>query len=161
MFSMYRIPRLIRAQALRCNSTKGPKDDKSVNPGIPQGVLDALNYTLRSTPSTPKTGWSTLDTSRLLPTSNRNLPSTKTGPFVAYQGRTKQVRNGDIATAFKELNSTIRINAVARDYKKQKFYEKPSDLRNRLSRERHRRRFLSGVKRLVGLVKQTRKQFAL
>ena len=79
------------------------------------------------------------------------------GPFEVYRGRTKDVKDGDIAGAFKSLNITLKNNSVAKHYKTQKFYEKPSDKRVRLNRERHRKRFLSGVKRLVNLVKEQRK----
>lgn len=78
-------------------------------------------------------------------------------PFVGFAGRTKPVVDGDIAGAFKSLGITLRNNNVAKDYRTQKFYEKPSDKRVRLNRERHRKRFLLGVKRLVGLVKEQRK----
>lgn len=79
------------------------------------------------------------------------------GPFVAFRGRTKEVVNGDITGAFRTLGQTLRVNNVAKDYRTQKFHEKPSNKRGRLARERHRRRFLSGVKRLVSLVKEQRK----
>jgi ribosomal protein S21 len=65
--------------------------------------------------------------------------------------------NGDIVGAFRQLGSVLKQNNVMREFKQQKFYEKPSDKRGRLSRERHRKRFLVGVRRLVGLVKEQRK----
>ncbi|CCG84155.1 protein of unknown function [Taphrina deformans PYCC 5710] len=89
--------------------------------------------------------------------SNIRRPVAASGPFSTYAGRTKEVKNGDISAAFRALNSTLRNNSVARDYRTQKFYEKPSNKRVRLNRERHRKRFLSGVKRLVNLVKEQRK----
>lgn len=79
------------------------------------------------------------------------------GPFSTYAGRTRPVVNGDLGPAFRQLNNTLRNNNVAKDYRTQKFYEKPSNKRVRLNRERHRKRFLSGVKRLVNLVKEQRK----
>lgn len=84
-------------------------------------------------------------------------PVDPSGPFSTYAGRTKAVENGDLTAAFRSLNSTLRNNSVAREYRTQKFYEKPSNKRVRLNRERHRKRFLSGVKRLVNLVKEQRK----
>lgn len=88
------------------------------------------------------------------------LPGTKkaaSSPFVMFSGRTRPVVNGDISAAFRSLNQTLKVNNVAKDYRTQKFHEKPSNKRVRLARERHRRRFLSGVKRLVNLVKEQRK----
>lgn len=79
------------------------------------------------------------------------------GPFATYAGRTKTVENGDISAAFRALGTTLRVNSVQRDYRYQKFYEKPSNKRVRLNRERHRARFARGVKRLVMLVKEQRK----
>ncbi|ORY79030.1 hypothetical protein BCR37DRAFT_394373 [Protomyces lactucae-debilis] len=92
----------------------------------------------------------------ITPTLNsRNAPSR--GPFASYSGRTKTVMQGDIQGAFRQLGSVLRQNNVMREFRQQKFYEKPSDKRGRLSRERHRKRFLLGVRRLVGLVKEQRK----
>ncbi|BFZ54555.1 hypothetical protein PYCC9005_001592 [Savitreella phatthalungensis] len=92
------------------------------------------------------------------------------GPFAKYGGRTVQVvssaaENGvgndtseaDFAAAVRRLNSIVKANGVQRDFRAQKFYEKPHDTRVRLNSQRHRRRFLAGVKRLVRLVKEQRK----
>ena len=63
----------------------------------------------------------------------------------------------DLQGAMRALTITLKQNNVFQDYRTQKFYEKPHDRRVRLASQRHRRRFLAGVKRLVNLVKEQRK----
>lgn len=91
---------------------------------------------------------------------------TSRGPFAKYSGRTREVRasggfgggqGSDLGSAVRSLTQTLKQNNVFQDYRTQKFYEKPHDRRVRLASQRHRKRFLAGVKRLVGLVKEQRK----
>lgn len=59
---------------------------------------------------------------------------------------------GDVTVAFTRLKGLVTANRVRSDMNKQRFHERPGMKRKRLKRERHRRRFKEGFKRMVGVV---------
>lgn len=151
-----------RAMTIRCMATKSAGTTTTMDQSTPFNDISSVLGDILSSPVKQKSN-------RNAPTSQpghfdtssfggfMDRPKVKSSPFTTYSGRTKPVIDGDVAGAFRSLNTTLRNNMVAKEYRTQKFYEKPSDKRVRLNRERHRKRFLSGVKRLVNLVKEQRK----
>lgn len=77
---------------------------------------------------------------------NKQLP--RMGPTA---GRSVLVQ-GDVTVAFTRLRSIVQANRVRADKNKQRFHERPGVKRKRLRRERHKRRFKEGFKRMVGIV---------
>ncbi|ORY29659.1 hypothetical protein BCR39DRAFT_558993 [Naematelia encephala] len=67
-----------------------------------------------------------------------------------YSGRTVPVRRAtDVAKEFKNLHFLMRRAGIPRLLRNEEYYEKPSDKRNRLVSERHRRRFAALVRTKV------------
>lgn len=75
-----------------------------------------------------------------------------------YSGRsiTGVNKNFNVETALRRLNITLSRNKIKKELRLNEFYEKPSDKRQRLSRERHRRRFQEVVRKKVQLVQMLR-----
>lgn len=80
------------------------------------------------------------------PEEDRRVP--RMGPTA---GRSILVQ-GDVVAAFTRLRAVVQINRVRSDLNKQRFHERPGLKRKRLKRERYRRRFKEGFKRMVGVV---------
>ena len=64
----------------------------------------------------------------------------------------------DLATGFKTLNTSIRVNRVKTDHIRQRFHERPGLKRKRLKSERWRRSFKTGFQEMVGKIKDMRKK---
>lgn len=82
-----------------------------------------------------------------------------------YSGRTVKVRpsaggatvaSAQINSALRSLNVVLSRNKIKKELRLGEFYEKPSERRQRLARERHRRRFQDMVRKKVQLVQQLR-----
>lgn len=61
-----------------------------------------------------------------------------------------------INSALRRLNIVLSRNKIKKELRLGEFYEKPSERRQRLARERHRRRFQDMVRKKVQLVQQLR-----
>ncbi|KAI5779444.1 hypothetical protein DFH27DRAFT_577603 [Peziza echinospora] len=66
-------------------------------------------------------------------------------------GRSVMVQS-DVVSALTRLRSIVQANRVRQDMNKQRFHERPGLKKKRLRRERHKRRFKEGFKRMVGVV---------
>ncbi|EDO18033.1 hypothetical protein Kpol_1045p18 [Vanderwaltozyma polyspora DSM 70294] len=73
-------------------------------------------------------------------------------------GRTVDVYNNDIASAFRQLSSKLTANNIAVDRRTQRFYMKPGKVAELKKSQRHRREFMMGFKRLMDIVKDAKRK---
>jgi len=77
------------------------------------------------------------------------------GPKV---GRSVVVNKGDVNQALNALRTQIKINNVRDDAAQQKFHERRGMKKKRLKRERFRKRFKEGFKKMVNIVMEMKRQ---
>jgi len=77
-------------------------------------------------------------------------------PANTYAGRSVEVKNGDVATAYNKLQGILVRNNVRKELRLTERHEKKSDKRRRLESERHRKRFADFIRKKVQLVKAIR-----
>lgn len=65
--------------------------------------------------------------------------------------RSFEVKNNDVAKAYRLLNRVLMENNVRKELRRQERFESGSDKRVRLNSERHRRRFKVAVGKAVSL----------
>ncbi|OLL21945.1 37S ribosomal protein mrp21, mitochondrial [Neolecta irregularis DAH-3] len=75
-----------------------------------------------------------------------------------YAGRSVAIDRGDLSFAFRKLHHILKNNNVRQQFRRQKYYEKPSVKAKRLRSERHRKMFKEGVKRLVNIVRDMKRK---
>lgn len=73
-------------------------------------------------------------------------------------GRSVLVDKGDLSKALNGLKTQIRINNVREDSIQQKFHERRGMKKKRMKRERFRKRFKEGFKRMVSIVLEMKRQ---
>lgn len=77
------------------------------------------------------------------------------GPKV---GRSIVVNKGDLNAAMNRLKTAIFVNNVRTDSNEQKFHERRGIKRKRMKRERFRKRFKEGFKKMVSIVLEMKRQ---
>ncbi|KAF8464017.1 hypothetical protein BDZ91DRAFT_730568 [Kalaharituber pfeilii] len=90
----------------------------------------------------------TWDKSMAPPPIEQDMRVPRMGPTA---GRSVMVQ-GDVVSAFTRLRAIVSQNRVRADKSKQRFHERPGLKRKRLRRERYRKRFKEGFKRMVGVI---------
>lgn len=106
----------------------------------------------------PKKSVDTIILKELAATKPRALRTIHSRPSL---GRTVEVeleKGFDVARALRQLGTSIRVNRVIADQRKQRFHERPGLKRKRLKSERWRRRFREGFLAVVQKVKDMRKK---
>ncbi|KAF9532956.1 hypothetical protein CPB83DRAFT_846669 [Crepidotus variabilis] len=112
--------------------------------------IDRHNLSTKSELSTPEARWK--EQSQKFMQLAGNQP-----PAHAYSGRTVEIKtNGDLATAYRQLDGILARNKVRWTLKMTERHEKPGVKRRRLSSERWRKRFANEVRKKVQLVMKIR-----
>jgi len=76
-------------------------------------------------------------------------------PFVA-SGRT--VTSGDFGRAIIKLNQILSRNRVRQEWRRDKYFTKPFELRYQLRSQRHRKRFAAAIRRKVQIVQAIKRR---
>ncbi|EPX75215.1 ribosomal protein subunit Mrp21 [Schizosaccharomyces octosporus yFS286] len=92
------------------------------------------------------------DAEKLQMSLNRMVPAAETKDL----GACVTVGNS-LTKAFRQVDRICMRNNVPRQFKNQRYYEKPSEKRSRLRSEAHRAKFRAGIIRLVNLAKNMRR----